>query len=91
MWRNWEPGDRYVPVGSAGEKKIATLFQEARIPLWERSRWPVLTMGDSIVWTRRFGPAAGFEARPETRVLLRIRERSCDPIEIGIGLGRDGV
>ena len=34
--RNWRPGDRYQPKGSAGEEKIKILFQKARIPRWER-------------------------------------------------------
>ena len=57
--RNWRPGDRYQPIGHTGEEKIKNLFQKARVPLWERSGWPVLTDGSGIVWTRRFGPAAG--------------------------------
>ena len=90
-WRNWESGDRYQPIGSTSERKIKTLFQEARIPFWDRAQWPILMDGGSIVWVRQFGPAAGFGAGPDTRVLLRIRERSCDPIEIGIGMRRGGV
>ncbi len=60
--RNWQPGDRYQPTGSTGEEKIKTLFQQARIPLWERRQWPVLLDGESIVWVRRFGAAAGVAA-----------------------------
>ena len=56
--RSWRPGDRYQPIGHTGEEKIKKLFQEARIPLWERSGWPVLTDRSGIVWARRFGPAA---------------------------------
>jgi tRNA(Ile)-lysidine synthase len=72
--RNWRPGDRYRPVGHAGDTKIKFLFQEARIPLWERRGWPVLTCGDSIVWSARFGPAAEFAVSGETRSVLRVRE-----------------
>jgi tRNA(Ile)-lysidine synthase len=72
--RNWRPGDRYQPVGRSGEEKIKTLFQEARIPLWERRHWPVLTEGSSIVWARRFGPAERYAAHAGTRVALAIRE-----------------
>ncbi len=60
--RNWRPGDQYQPVGRGGPEKIKLLFQEARIPLWERRHWPIITQGDVIVWAHRFGPAAGFEA-----------------------------
>ena len=60
--RNWRPGDQYQPKGSAGEEKIKTLFQKARIPRWERPHWPVLTDGSAIVWARQFGVAAPFAA-----------------------------
>ena len=72
--RNWRPGDRYQPAGYSGQEKIKTLFQQARIPLWERRHWPVVTDGSLIVWARRFGPAAGVVAERDAKVILRIRE-----------------
>jgi tRNA(Ile)-lysidine synthase len=72
--RNWRPGDQYQPAGYSGQEKIKTLFQQARIPLWERRHWPVLTDGPSIVWARRFGPAAGLVAEQDAKVILKIRE-----------------
>jgi len=72
--RNWRPGDQYQPVGYSGQEKIKTLLQQARIPLWERRHWPVLTDGPSIVWARRFGPAAALVAEQDAKVILRIRE-----------------
>jgi tRNA(Ile)-lysidine synthase len=73
-WRNWQAGDRYRPSGTTGEEKIKTLFQRARVPLWERRCWPVLTDGRAIVWVRQFGPAAEYEANPGSRRVLAIRE-----------------
>jgi tRNA(Ile)-lysidine synthase len=72
--RNWRPGDQYQPVGYSGQEKIKTLFQQARIPLWERRHWPVVTDGSTIVWARRFGPAAGLVAEQDAKVILKIRE-----------------
>jgi tRNA(Ile)-lysidine synthase len=72
--RNWRPGDQYQPVGYPSREKIKTLFQLARIPLWERRHWPVLTDGSAIVWTRQFGPAAGLVAERGVKVILKIRE-----------------
>jgi len=72
--RNWRPGDQYRPLGRPAEEKIKLLFQDARIPLWERRAWPVITAGDQIVWTRRFGPAAELAATAGSRRLLRILE-----------------
>ncbi len=72
--RNWRPGDQYQPVGRSRAEKIKTLFQEFRIPLWERRHWPVLMDGDSIVWARRFGAAVGFAAHSGSQRVLQIRE-----------------
>ncbi len=72
--RNWRPGDRYRPVGFSSETKIKTLFQDARVPLWERRHWPVLTSGEEIVWVRRFGPAAEYAASPGEGPVLCIRD-----------------
>lgn len=72
--RNWRPGDQYKPVGHSAGEKIKFLFQQARIPLWERRGWPVLTKGEEIVWAKRFGPAADLAATPASRVLLKIQE-----------------
>jgi tRNA(Ile)-lysidine synthase len=72
--RNWRPGDQYQRAGHAAPEKIKFLFHEARVPLWERRHWPILTRGDVIVWARRFGPAAGFEAYPGSSPVLGIRE-----------------
>ncbi|HLK22178.1 MAG TPA: tRNA lysidine(34) synthetase TilS [Bryobacteraceae bacterium] len=70
--RNWRPGDQYQPQGQSKEQKIKNLFQDARIPLWERGYWPIITYNGIIVWTQKFGAAAEFAAGPCTRVVLRV-------------------
>ncbi|HUD98979.1 MAG TPA: tRNA lysidine(34) synthetase TilS [Bryobacteraceae bacterium] len=72
--RNWRPGDQYQPVGHSGAEKIKSLFQEARVPLWERRHWPIVIMGEEILWARRFGPAAGYAADSGSSPILGIRE-----------------
>jgi tRNA(Ile)-lysidine synthase len=72
--RNWRPGDQYRPVGRASEERIKLLFQQARIPLWERGTWPIITCGERILWTRRFGPAAEYAATSQSRLILKVKE-----------------
>jgi tRNA(Ile)-lysidine synthase len=72
--RNWRPGDQYQRAGHGSPEKIKFLFHEARIPLWERRHWPILTSGDVILWARCFGPAAGFAASPDSSPVLGVRE-----------------
>jgi tRNA(Ile)-lysidine synthase len=72
--RNWRPGDRYRRVDQSHEQKIKLLFQEARVPVWERWNWPIITYNEAIVWIRRFGASAEFAAGPSTRVVLQVAE-----------------
>ena len=72
--RNWRPGDQYRHVAANEPKNIKFLFQEARVPLWERRRWPVFVANGRIAWTRRFGAAADLARVRSTRRILRIRE-----------------
>src|SRR5258708_34380384 len=75
--RNWRPGDRYRGVGQSKEQKIKFLFQEAKVPLWERWNWPIITYNESIVWIRRFGASAEFAAGPSTRIVLQVPDPLC--------------
>jgi tRNA(Ile)-lysidine synthase len=72
--RNWRPGDYYRQAGHSSETKLKHLFHRARIPWWERRQWPVITLENSIVWTRKFGPAAGFAPSSGTDTVLMVRE-----------------
>lgn len=76
--RNWRPGDRYASRIGSGTEKIKTLFQEFRVPLWDRRSWPVITLGAAegapIVWTRGFGVTREFAPGGGSREILAIRE-----------------
>jgi tRNA(Ile)-lysidine synthase len=72
--RNWRPGDQYQPAGGGRAEKLKFFFQEARIPLWERRNWPIITYNGTIIWVRRFGAAAEFATHPDTRSVLLVAE-----------------
>ena len=72
--RNWRPGDQYRPIWRASEEKIKILFQEARIPLWDRRNWPILSIDDHIVWARHFGPALNYAATEASRSIVKVWE-----------------
>jgi tRNA(Ile)-lysidine synthase len=78
--RNWQPGDQFQRFGHSIEK-IKTLFQFARIPIWDRQGWPVITSGEKIVWTRRFGVSSEYAPMPGTRQILRVVEQETDSAE----------
>jgi tRNA(Ile)-lysidine synthase len=85
--RNWRPGDQYQSRGRSAADKIKTLFQEFRVPLWDRRTWPVITRAaaglnepDTILWTRKFDVAREFAAGPDSRKILMINEPVIDEI-----------
>ena len=71
--RNWRPGDQYRRQGRASLEKVKKLFQEHRIPSWERHNWPMITVGEQVVWASVFGPAAEFAVNAASRTVLMIR------------------
>ena len=100
--RSWRAGDRYHPRGRKGAKKLKTLFQERKIAVWERPRWPVIAAVSAepaearvepgerevVVWARGFGPSVEFAADDNSRIVVDITEyASGGDGEIGIESG----
>jgi tRNA(Ile)-lysidine synthase len=50
MLRSFRPGDKMVPLGGVGHRKVRRLLMEARIPRSERRGYPLLVRGSEILW-----------------------------------------
>lgn len=48
--RNFNPGDRIIPFGMTGRKKVKEIFIEHKIPVAERRRLPLLFCCADLVW-----------------------------------------
>jgi tRNA(Ile)-lysidine synthase len=72
--RNWLPGDCYQPLGRQRPVSCKRLFQQRRIPSWDRHNWPIITQGGAIVWAKVFGPAAGYAAKSLSCKRLSVAE-----------------
>lgn len=48
--RKWREGDRFVPLGMNGEKKVSDYLINAKVSMAEKSRQFVLCAGEQIVW-----------------------------------------
>lgn len=81
--RNWRPGDAYRPAGASRERKIKEMFQDARVPLWRRGSWPVLTAGGRIVWAAEFGP--GFSESAPLAYVVSINDDRYRGVAISTG------
>lgn len=56
--RQWQPGDRYRPLGAPGRRKLQDLFTDAKLNSEQKAALPVLldTHGN-IVWVPGFPPS----------------------------------
>ena len=73
--RNWRPGDAYRPRGGRQAQKLKRLFLAKRIPVRERTGWPVLESDGRIVWVRGMPPADEYCANAGTRAGVLIEEQ----------------
>lgn len=48
--RTFQPGDRIVPLGMSGSKKVKEIFIEAKIPLARRRQIPLVFSNDTLIW-----------------------------------------
>jgi len=70
--RNINPGDRFTPLGMTGTQKLKTYFINNKIPLSERTRYPVLVSGEKIIWVVGHRIADSVKLTPSTRNILKV-------------------
>jgi tRNA(Ile)-lysidine synthase len=66
-----QEGDRFEPLGMNGHMmKISDFFINVKLPQRARDRWPLLCMGERVVWVPGFRPAHSFRLTDSTRQAL---------------------
>jgi tRNA(Ile)-lysidine synthase len=64
-------GDRFEPLGMDGHVvKISDFFINVKLPQRARDRWPLLCMGQRVVWVPGYRPAHPFRLTNSTRQAL---------------------
>jgi tRNA(Ile)-lysidine synthase len=67
------PGDRVIPFGMRGRRKLSDCFIDRKIPLSIRDRIPVFEDRDGILWVPGVVASERTRIGPRARRLLRIR------------------
>jgi len=70
--RNFKPGDRFVPLGMTGHKKIKNFFIDLKVPSEKRELTPILTSGDKIVWVCGYRIDERFKVTEQTKRILKV-------------------
>jgi len=70
--RSFRPGDRFVPLGMTGHKKLKDFFVDLKIPRDQRYSTPILCCDNIPVWVCGFRIDDRFKVTPETKRLMRV-------------------
>ena len=66
-----QAGDRFEPLGMDGHVvKISDFFINVKLPQRARDRWPLLCMGEKVVWVPGYRPSHPFRLTNSTRQAL---------------------
>ena len=70
--RQARPGDRIAPFGMEGHRKLKDIFIDSKVPLIERKRTPVVSVGKEVVWLAGLRQSSRFSVGAKTRRALRL-------------------
>jgi len=73
--RNFRPGDRFVPLGMKGHKKIKDFFIDLKIPSEMRAVTPILVNQDTPVWICGHRIDDRFKLTSQTKRILKVAIR----------------
>ena len=65
-------GDRFLPFGGPGERRLKSFLIDAKVPRWRRERLPIVEAGGVIVWIGGVRRGAAAPVGPATRRILEL-------------------
>ena len=69
-----EPGDRFAPMGMDGKRiKISDLMINLKIPKRTRDQWPLVCLGENIVWVPGYRIANSVKIDKSTNIVVRLQ------------------
>jgi len=74
--RFWNHGDRMVPFGMKGSKKLQDIFTDEKVSVFERDRWPILCDDKGILWVIGLCQDERTRVTDKTRITLYIEVKS---------------
>jgi tRNA(Ile)-lysidine synthase len=70
--RSFKPGDRFVPLGMTGRKKLKDFFVDLKVPIKIRYSTPILCCDDTIVWVCGLRIDDRFKVTANTKRVMKV-------------------
>lgn len=74
--RKWKSGDRFVPFGMKGFKKIRDYLRDRKLSLFEKENVMVVTSGEEIVWVVNERTDNRFRIDSNTKTVVELKVSS---------------
>lgn len=74
--RNRRKGDKFIPLGMIGNKKLKSLFIDLKISKDKRNKIPLICFGDDIAWIVGYRISELFKIDKNTKYVLAIKFES---------------
>lgn len=69
--RNFRPGDKFIPFGLSGFKKVKDIFIDNKVPSEERKKMPILESNENIIWVCGTRIDNRYRIKKETERILK--------------------
>ncbi len=73
VWRAWEPGDQFRPLGMTGFKKISDFLIDQKVPMSEKAHVSVVEAAGEIVWVVGFRIDDRFKVTEKTTQRITLK------------------
>jgi tRNA(Ile)-lysidine synthase len=73
--RSWREGDKFVPFGLSGTKKVHDVFIDEKVTASRRAMIPIICDGEGIIWVAGVRRADRARIKDDTRTILKITYR----------------
>jgi tRNA(Ile)-lysidine synthase len=70
--RNRQKGDKFIPLGMSGKRKLKDFFMDLKIPRSERENIPLICFGEDIGWVVGYRISDDFKVDRNTKNILAI-------------------
>ena len=70
--RRWQPGDRFIPLGMKGSKKVSDFLSEQKLSTYSKKDQMILTNDNQIVWIIGLRLDNRFRITPQTKKIYEL-------------------
>lgn len=74
--RNRRNGDKFIPIGMRGHKKLKDFFMDQKIPKEQRNSIPIVLDGEEIMWVVGLRISEKYKVNAETKNVLVLEYKS---------------